>query len=192
MSQLLWNRKMISAFAGVLIILLTITSCKKEKDPGGSDSGYYVKFKANGTQIIYKAYAEGNFNKLASGKYVSTLSGLNEAFVATKSNMSIGLSTVDQNAVNITYTNYAVSSSAMQKAVVLSLGYYDDKGVFFMTWSDEFAPALPDDVETVATCIFTEQTEDHLKGNFTGKMYNEDFSVKLDITDGEFFVKRVR
>lgn len=183
---------MISTCTGILVILVTITSCKKENDTDDSGSGYYVKFKANGMQVEYKGYAEGNFNKLASGKYVSTLSGLNEAFVGTRNNMSIALSTVAQNDVNITYTNYASSSPATQKAAALGLAYYDDKGVFFMTWSDEFASALPDDVETVATCIFTEQTDKHLKGNFTGKMYNEDFSVKLDITDGEFFVKRVR
>lgn len=192
MNKIFFKPKLFYAHVIVALIGITLISCKKENDPGGDGSGYYVRFKSNGTLVEYKEYAEGNFNKSAGGKYASTMAGLKENFVATKNNMSLSVATVAENTVNITYTNYTVSSAGMQKAALVSLAYYDDKGEFFMTWTEEFASALPAGVETNAHILFTEQTEQYLKGLFSGKMYNEDFSKKLDITDGEFYVKRVR
>ncbi|MBX3256390.1 MAG: hypothetical protein KF862_19800 [Chitinophagaceae bacterium] len=191
MSQVLWGSRTVCACIGVLIVALSLLSCKKGGEQGDPGSEYYVRFKANGTRIEYKAYAEGNFNKLAGGKYASTLSGLKENFVGTKNNMSISLATASPNSTDVTYTNFSASSAGLQKAELLSLGYFDDNGKFFMTWAEELAPALPATVETEARLIFTEQTDKYLKGKFSGKMYNDDFSVKLDITDGEFYVKRI-
>lgn len=192
MRQSWWNKKMLQVCFGVWMLMM-IAACKKGSDPmTGSGSGYFLKFKSNGTLVEYKDYAEGNFNKLASGKYVTSISGLKKAFVATTDNMSIAMSTAAQTQVNTTYTNFTVSSAGMEKAVVLGLGYYNDKGEFFMTWEETFAPALPPGTKTEAKCVITEQTDEYLKGKFSGIMYNEDFSTKLDITEGEFFVKRVR
>ena len=55
---------------------------------------------------------------------------------------------------------------------------------------EEFAPALPPGTETKATIKITEATTDFIKGSFSGVLYDEGYTTKLNITDGEFYARR--
>lgn len=172
--------------------LTLLISCKKNNDnaPGNGD-GYYMKFKLNGTQIEYKGQAECNFNKVTNLQHAASFAGLKETLVAGKNNMSIILGTGDENKTGITYTCYATNTAGYEKAKVLNIVYIDENGKSYLSWSEEFAPALPVGTETKAQLNVTEATTAYLKGNFSGVLYNNDYSVKFSVTDGEFYLRRL-
>ena len=58
-----------------------------------------------------------------------------------------------------------------------------------ISWMEEFAPTLPAVLQMIIIKI-TEATSDYINGNFSGVLYNNDYSVKLNITDGEFYARR--
>ena len=73
-------RKAFPAVQFFFLILISVSSCKKNADGnGGSSQDFYLRFKANGIQNEYKAHAEGNFNRV-SGEVVVNI----PAFVPRK------------------------------------------------------------------------------------------------------------
>ena len=59
-----------------------------------------------------------------------------------------------------------------------------------MSWSDDFVAVLPAGTPTNARLVITEATSTYVKGNFSGTMLTQDYLSKLDITEGEFYLKR--
>lgn len=165
-------------------------SCKKNNDDLGSGEGYYIRFKINGTQTEYKAQVEGTFDKVTALQHNTSLAGLKEALVATKNNMTLLLATENETQPGVTYTSYATGRSGLQKAKLVNLVYIDETGKSYLSWMEEFAPALPSGTETNATIKITEATANYIKGNFSGVLYNKDYTAKLNITDGEFYARR--
>jgi hypothetical protein len=49
---------------------------------------------------------------------------------------------------------------------------------------------LPAGTPSNARLVITEATSTYIKGNFSGTMLTQDYLSKLDITDGEFYLKR--
>lgn len=179
----------------LLSIFLLITGsatlfCKKQNDSKKQEDGYFMRFKINGTPIEYKAQIEGTFDKATSLQRNTSLAGLKEAFVATKNNMTLLLATENNTQTNVDYTSYATTSSGMVKAKLVNLVYLDENGKKFLSWMEEFAPTLPPGTETKAVIRITEATAEYFKGSFGGVIYSEDFSTKLNITDGVFFARR--
>ena len=170
-----------------------ISSCKKSSGGGKtSSSQYYVKFKVDGTLKTFSADAEGNFDVQSSvGHYVSTLYGLNKLFVADTSAFDIGISDTVHLVANITYTNYVTTSSGELKAPIAIITYIDETGVSFAAWPDDFSFS---GVISDTKILFTSVTSSTLKGNFSGTMYKsvDGTSPKHVVTEGEFYVKRVR
>ena len=83
MKQYLFSR--FSLFILLLAGIMTIAySCKKDNGSAGDDSGYYMRFKINGTLVEYKAQVEGTFNKVTALQHNTSLAGLKEALVANK------------------------------------------------------------------------------------------------------------
>lgn len=176
----------------LIIALMSLLSCSKSKSTGGGSSAtneYYLKFKANGTQYEYRAHTEAIFNRQSGADYQCTLGGTKDAFIPTKSNMTVALTSVGANQTNLTYTNYATTAAGFKKAKILQLGFYDANGKFFMSWADELANLLPAGTPFNARLVLTEATSAHLKGNFSGTMLTQDYLTRLDITDGEFYLK---
>lgn len=171
-------------------ILIMTYSCKKDNSSGDSGSGYYMRFKVNGTQIEYKGQVEGTFDKVTALQHNTSLAGLKDALVATKSNMTLLLATENETQTGLTYTSYTTGTSGMQKAKLVNLVYIDESGKNYLSWMEEFAPALPAGTETTATIKITEATADHMKGVFSGVLYDEGYTTKLNITDGEFYARR--
>ena len=171
-------------------ILMVAYSCKKDNDGTGSGTGYYMRFKINGTQVAYKGQVEGTFDKVTSLQHNTSLAGLKDALVAAKNNMTLLLATENGTQTGLTYTNYTTGTKKKKKAKLVNLVYIDESGKNYLSWMEEFAPALPAGTETKATIKITEATTDYIKGIFSGVLYNENYSTKLNITDGEFYARR--
>jgi hypothetical protein len=180
-----------SLFTLLLAGIITIVySCKKDNGSTGDGSGYYMRFKINGTLVEYKAQVEGTFNKVTSLQHNTSLAGLKEALVANKNNMTLLLATDDDTQTGLSYTSYTTSAAGMQKARLAGLGYFDESGTNYLSWMEEFASALPPGTETKAVIKVTEAASGYIRGNFSGVMYNADYSKKLDVTEGEFYARR--
>lgn len=171
-------------------MLIMASSCKKDNGSDDSGSGYYMRFKINGTQVEYKGQIEGTFDKVTALQHNTSLAGLKDALVATKNNMTLLLATENETQTGLTYASYATGTSGMQKAKLVNLVYIDENGKSYLSWMEEFAPALPAGTETTATIKITEATANYIKGIFSGVLYNEGYTTKLNITDGEFYARR--
>ncbi|HKH59478.1 MAG TPA: hypothetical protein VKA49_01535, partial [Flavitalea sp.] len=155
-----------------IIALMLLLSCSKSKPASGSSNAndFYIRFKANGTQLEYRANAEASYNKQTGANYITTLGGTKDQFIPNKSNMTVALTSVGVNETNITYTNYATVTAGSKKGKVLQLAFYDANGKFFMSWSDDFVLLLPAGTPFNGRLILTEATSLTLKGNFSGTM----------------------
>jgi hypothetical protein len=171
-------------------IMIMAYSCKKDNDGTGSGTGYYMRFKINGTQVAYKGQVEGTFDKATALQHNTSLAGLKEALAATKNNMTLLVATENETQTGIDYTSYTPGASGMQKAKLVNLVYIDENGKNYLSWMEEFAPTLPPGTETKATIKITEATTEYIKGNFSGVLYNVTYTEKLNITDGEFYARR--
>lgn len=171
-------------------ILIAASSCKKDNGSENPGSGYYMRFKINGTLVEHKGQVEGTFDKVTALQHNTSLAGLKDALVATKNNMTLLLATENETQTGLTYTSYTTGTSDMQKAKLINLVYIDENEKNYLSWMEEFAPALPAGTETTATIKITEATADHIKGVFSGVLYNEGYTIKLNVTDGEFYARR--
>ncbi len=171
-------------------IMLMAYSCKKDNGAGDPGSGYYIRFKINGTQVANKGQVEGTFDKATALQHNTSLAGLKEALVATKNNMTLLLATENETQTGLSYTSYTTGTSGMQKAKLVNLVYIDENGKNYLSWMEEFAPALPPGTETKAIIKITEATADYIKGDFSGVLYDEGYTTKFNITDGEFYARR--
>ena len=189
MKQYLFSR--FSLFILLLAGIMTIAySCKKDNGSTGDGSGYYMRFKINGTLVEYKGQVEGTFNKVTSLQHNTSLAGLKEALVANKNNLTLLLATEDDTQTGLSYTSYTTSASGMQKAKLANIVYKDESGTDYLSWMEEFATGLPSGTETNAVIKVTEAASGYIKGNFSGVMYNADYSKKLNVTEGEFYARR--
>lgn len=150
-----------------------------------------MRFEINGTQMEYKQQIEGNFNKATSAQYNSSVAGIKEQFIAGKNNISLLLATASETQTGVTYTNYTTTSSGMQKAKLANLVYIDENGKNYLSWMEEFTPALPVGTEIKALITIISTTSNTITGTFSGVLYSEDYATKLTITDGTFSARRV-
>ncbi|MCO5241035.1 MAG: hypothetical protein M9904_13375 [Chitinophagaceae bacterium] len=172
------------------VITMTLYACKKDGGTErGNGSGFYMKFKLNDVQFEYKGTVEGTFSKPTSTQYGTSAAGLKEAFVANKNNMTLLLATTGEVQKGTSYTSYTSSSSGMQKAKLAQLVFIDENGKNYFSWMEEMAPALPSGTETNAVIKITEAGSGYFKGNFSGVLYSEDYTVKLVVKDGEFYAR---
>ena len=178
----------------LLCIVLMSAGCKKSTTSTGTSSSgsYYMKFKADGVQKEFLQNTSGSFNRQQTNNtanYASTFGGTLDPSMVTKNNMTIALVTVGPAKLNQLYTNYKTTAAGMLKAFIVQPGYYDENGVFWLSWSDDFIPAIPPGTTTSAGVTVTAAGSSGIRGTFSGVLYNSDFSKKLIITEGDFFLK---
>lgn len=167
-----------------------VSSCKKDQENTDPGTGYYMRFKVNGTLVEYKAQVEGVFDQATSLQHNTSLAGLKESFVSTKNNMTVLLATEDETQTGKDYSSFTPTASGMEKAKLASLVYFDENGKEFFSWMEELAPALPPGTETKAVIRITEATDKYFKGSFSGVLYTEDYADKITVTDGDFYARR--
>jgi hypothetical protein len=183
-------RKIFPAIPFLLMILMAVSSCKKnDGDDGGSSPEFFLRFKANGVQNEYKANTEGSFNKASGSNYISVVGATKIQFEATKSNMTIALTSIGIAVVNTTYTNYTSSTPGYVKGKLLQIAFYDENGKFYMSWGEEFLSLMPPGSVADSRVVITESTSAYIKGKFSGTLFTEGFTNKMIITDGEFYLR---
>jgi hypothetical protein len=161
----------------VLLTAFSFFSCKKN-----STSDYYVKLKINGTWITWTKVA-GELGP-DFGDPTKTDLGVTAEDDAMKDVFDIGIQIDGSNFTTGSYpsdnVNYTMYISYTKDAATANFKYYDIQN----------ASGRPDSKYIVT---ITSITSSQLRGTFTGN-YLHDYSddESLDITEGEFFVKRVR
>ena len=167
-----------------------VFSCKKDAKKTDTETGYYMRFKIDGTAVEYKGQVEGIFDKATSLQYNTSLAGLKEQLNNSRNNMTVLLATEEETLTGKDYSSYTPTVSGMEKAKLVSLVYFDENGRQFFSWMEELSSALPPGTETKAVVRITEATDEYFKGSFSGVLYTEDYSTKLNVTDGDFFARR--
>lgn len=163
----------------LLIALLFLAGCKKDNN---DDPDYYVKLKINGNWVTWKTVAGELGPDLANAAktdfgVTANDDGLTQVFDLTIQvdgpNFTTGTYTSDN-------TNYWVFISHVTGANTSNMKFY----------SIEDAANRPSSKYTVNV---TSITATELRGTFTGNyLYNSTDDQTIDITEGEFKVKRVR
>ncbi|MBC7826879.1 MAG: hypothetical protein H7122_03965 [Chitinophagaceae bacterium] len=175
-----------------LMILISMSACTKSAGGNGNASkDFYLRFKADGVQNEYRAHVEGNFNKPSGPtEYITILGGTKVQFEAKKSNMTLGLTTVGTTMLHTTYTNYSASAPGLKKAKLALISFLDENGKPYASWGEEFSLVLPPGSPIDVRLVITEASSTHIRGNFSGTLYSADFSAKIKITDGEFYLEQ--
>src|SRR5215204_7120216 len=104
-----------------IIALMLLLSCSKSKPASGSSNAndFYIRFKANGTQLEYRANAEASYNKQTGANYITTLGGTKDQFIPNKSNMTVALTSVGVKRPNIKLKIYQRVRAGLKKDKVL-------------------------------------------------------------------------
>ena len=189
------TRKINFSFGTLLIcIALFATSCKKDI-PGPTASGtseYYMRFKANGITKEYKFDCAGQLNKFQTNPdvYASHFSGAKDEYVVNKNVMTVILFTNAESLLNVTYTNYNTTSPVLIPARDLIISYSDETGEHYGSIYETALPYLPAGLVCNNLLRITEANSVYLKGTFSGTIYNNSYLKKIEITAGEFYLKR--
>ncbi|HMO62912.1 MAG TPA: hypothetical protein PKC39_11310 [Ferruginibacter sp.] len=163
-----------SAFVLFVFLLFSIafTGCKKSGSGGGGGE-YYVKFRANSSNINYTNQMGLYFTATQSASsHIIIISGFNTA----ASNISLQVYS-DAPITAGSYSNYSLSSGI---PVGVIIGYQDEStGQLFNS-----GPITSDAVITI-----TEVNTNFIKGSFSGTLKKSGLA-DINITAGEFYVKK--
>lgn len=162
--------------AGILMFtLIALSSCSKEKD---SPSGYYVKFKLNGTEKQYSETTAAIFTTYLP-LYACAMVGQKTVGGTVYEGMGINLFNDAPIEANVTYTEEEVEGTGATQAALL---YTDDKGAQF---SSAFL-GLPDVKVTI-----TNMDDKTVTGTFSGNLVStQDFTTTQIVTEGTFHLPR--
>jgi hypothetical protein len=162
----------------LLLVFFSFFSCKKNS--GNAD--YYVKFKLNGSWVTWKTVVGELGPDLANSAYTDF--GITANDDAQKNVLDISIQINGSNFTTGSYDsdngNYLVVMSYLKDANTANMKYFDITD----------APSLAPSKYTITVSSIT-STE--LRGTFSGNYlcdYNS--SETMNITEGEFFVKRIR
>ena len=163
----------------LLIAIWSFCSCKKDSS-GNSD--YYVKFKLNGNWVTWKTVVGELGPDLADP--TKTDFGVTANDDAMQSVLDISIQVDGSNFTTGAYDSdngsYWVVMSYVTGANTANMKHFDN--------SD--ANGRPSSKYTINV---TSITDKELRGTFTGNYLYDDFDQEtVDITDGEFVVKRIR
>lgn len=165
------------ALATIIILTFVLTGCKKESD-NTDNAGYYLKFKMNGSWVLWtNAVAE-------LGADLDDATKTNFAFQGASDDMreSFGIS-LQVDGTSLTEGTYSSDNYFMP-------GGYSITRNGSTSWYDL------SDREPVSKYYLTLTTIEPgaIKGSFTGNFFvnMDDENDKVAITEGEFYLKRIR
>jgi hypothetical protein len=177
-----------------ICMLLFTSSCKKELPElnVNSSSGYYMRFKVNAVAKEYKIDCVGKLNDFQTNPdvYASTFFGAKDQTSPNKNGLAITMFTVPESLLNTTYTNYATTSPSLTAARDLIIMYRDENGEQYDSVIEIALPYLPSGLVCTNQLRIYEANAVSLKGTFSGTLYSIDYSKKIEITNGEFYVKK--
>ena len=163
-------------YAIVILALFATTSCKK--DGGSSSSGYYVKFKLNGTQKQYSETTAAVFTDAFSVHQCSMV-GEETKSASIYEGMAISIYSDAAIAANVTYTDQIVASLGTPQATLL---FTDSDGT-------QTTSAFLSNANVKVT--ITQMDDKTVTGTFSGNIGDiSDISGNESITEGQFHLPR--
>ena len=165
-------------FLGAVIFsVFAISSCKKKSD-NPSTSGYYVKFKLDGTD---KQYTETTAAVFTTTLPLYSCAMIGEKLISGTVYEGMGITIFNDAAIaaNVTYTDALVASIGAPQA---SLLYTDATGA-----QSSSAIASSPNVNVVITSM----DDKTVTGTFSGNIVNTtDFTTSHAVTEGQFHLPR--
>jgi hypothetical protein len=167
----------------LICLILVLASCKKSNTdiPATNSSQYYMRFKGNGTQKEFTA---------TTAYYFTTTCSLNGGTNDSTGNaFTINIYAAAPILANSTYTEteaVPAPNSYTPKAYFA----YGINSPSFYNYGSWIAQASEHSVYACTVKIL-ELDATHVKGTFSGKVRERNGSAFINITDGEFNVKRI-
>ena len=163
----------------VIVMIILLVSCGSDDDAGPGTKEFYMKFKANGVQLVYDEQAVAVFHYDANNNGYNCQTYANKTSELTKDAIDLMIVDTDELTTGVTYSlkneiDLQVFGPTPQAKAV----YWDAAGKGFSAQ----LPAMTD--EFVVT--FTEITGDYVKGSFSGRVFTSVGREELIITEGEF------
>jgi len=187
------KRVNISTMLPLTLLILLVSSCKKEKEePLVSTPVYSIKFKVDGLQKEYKTDATCLFNIFVArdNKYVTTISSSEKPNSQTRNTIALILTHSQAISSTRTFVNYGPTQNTPGLEESLWLAYYDENEMFYCSLGDIFTTLFG--ISSDGFLQFTEVADKYVKGTFKGTFYNDDHTKYKKITNGEFFVQAIR
>lgn len=192
MQMILMKRKFNTPLAAMLILCcaIFIGSCSKSGDDGGSGGDYYFRFKANGAAVDYsntvkQAYYPGStsVNTTTTGVtgFSSVISATADINQVLRNAVSVIMNGDAAFTTGIDYTTAGNSPLAL-----MQFGYYDNSGKLYVMSKSLNLVNNPGS----ATVRFTVINDDIIQGVFSAHLYDNTLNAHVQITEGEFRVKR--
>lgn len=161
----------------IIFSVFAISSCKKNND-NPSSSGFYVKFKLDGTE---KQYTETTAAVFSTALPVYSCALVGEKLISGTVYEGMGINIFNDVAIaaNVTYTDAVVASIGAPQATLL---YTDAAGA-----QESSATAISPNVKVVLTQI----DDKSVTGTFSGTIVSTtDLTTTQTVTEGEFHLPR--
>lgn len=182
-----------------LVMGISLLGCKKDKAAPEEEvnASYFMKFKVDGVQKNYSS-KDGlsqcalSYNYLDDDrKYISLFLAQREYIKdSDKNSFLITVSDLSPLEVGKTYVNFKnTSSGQIYLSSSLIFSYTDENDVSSHDFGEDFAQIY--NANSEGYIKITKVTTDYVKGVFGTKLYNDDYTKNLKITDGEFCLKRL-
>lgn len=183
--------KCIFVIACAMLFIACIKNADTPRDDNDNSGDYYLKCKIDGIETNFNYLPQAFFNLSDADTFYSTSLVAYKAkpMINDTSNFVILMADNKPMVKNVVYTNYGASGGNTQRIKLNALTQLD-KGTFYASWGDEFASfGIVSDTKVE----FTEVGDKHLKGTFSGTMYQQidGSSPKHVVTDGEFYVQKL-
>lgn len=172
-------KKSICQSALLLLVSLILLSCKKDKN---ADDSYFVKIKKDGTWISFPSVSGELGPDLLNASYTNL--GIAAVTTDRKERFDLIIQVEGSNLATGVYKSLQSSSS-----VNIQYTYIDNSSSVF----DYMIGNAPGRPQCSYTVNINEITSTSIRGNFTGNYLSDVMHDGiLEITEGEFYVKRVR
>jgi hypothetical protein len=156
-----------------------LTNCGSDDDAAPEMKEFYMKFKANGVQMIYDEQAIAVFNFDSNNKSYNCQTYANRTTDLTKDAMDLMIVDVEPLATGVTYSlKTSVDLDVFGPTPQAKAVYWDAAGTGFTA---QF-PATTDEL----LVTFSENTGGYVKGTFSGRVFTSVGRNEVTITEGEF------
>lgn len=163
----------------LLMAGLFLHGCSESDNGSNGPNDYYFRFKVDGTQVSYVFTPDTQINltgiidqDTGSGVYAVNIAGINDIFETELTNrLIIFLGDSEDISTGTSYSNIDGQGDRTPDSV-FSMGYFDAQGNLYSAGLNTTATELYE----LATVSFTEISDSHISGSFSGTLMWYDVS----------------
>jgi hypothetical protein len=162
------------------VIIAVLASCGSDDDAGGPDAKeFYMKFKANGVQMVFDEQAVAVFHYDNNNKSYHCQTFANKTSEINKDALDLMIVDTEELTTGVMYSlKNEVELQVFGPTLQAKAVYWDAAGIGFSAQ----LPATTDELEVT----FTENTGDYVKGTFKGRVFTSVDRDEVVFTEGEF------